>query len=93
MSKYGELEEKLNSNYYEAEDARLHEIYLMKRASGEKCCCESSYEEFKKDCFEAFEITDNPKAERLWSLCWDRGHSEGYRRVFEWLDEWVDLIQ
>lgn len=51
------------------------------------------YDEFKRDLFKEFFVTNNPKAERLFYLCWDRKHDEGYESVYEFFEEFVDLIR
>ena len=43
----------------------------------------------KKD----LDILDNPKAEKLMSIAWERGHSCGYYEVYINALELVDLIK
>lgn len=93
MSKYGEVEQKVTTGYYTNKDKELYEESRRRKAAGEKYYRDDCRKEFQQDCYEAFEITDNPKANRLWDLCWGNGHSEGYHRVFQMMDEWVDLIK
>ena len=51
------------------------------------------FEEFKKDLFADLDITDNPKAEKLFSIAWEKGHSSGYREVYNEALDLVDLIK
>jgi hypothetical protein len=47
---------------------------------------------FKSDLFDELGITQNPKAEKLWVIAWDMGHSSGYSEVFNYADMFVELI-
>lgn len=51
------------------------------------------YEMFKKDLFEEFGVSENPKRERLFAHAWDRGHAAGYSDVYNVFADLVDLIQ
>ena len=50
-------------------------------------------EKFKEDLFKEFEVENNPKRVKCFSLAWERGHSEGIERVYEEFDELVELIE
>lgn len=50
------------------------------------------HRQFKFDLFEELGISDNPKAELLFSKAWDRGHSDGYYAVFNVAVDLMDLI-
>lgn len=50
-------------------------------------------EEFKADAFEELGITNNPKAELLFSKAWELGHSYGLSEVWIYLQDLVELIQ
>jgi len=49
--------------------------------------------EFDQDVFEEFGVVGHPKAAKAMSLAWDRGHSEGFDRVYEEFAELVELIK
>lgn len=49
-------------------------------------------QQFKADLFEDLGITDNPKANTLYSRAWDYGHSSGLREVHNYASDLVDLI-
>lgn len=49
-------------------------------------------EMFKKDVFENFGVTDNPKAERCFEIAWEDCHSYGFNEVFNKFGELIDLI-
>ena len=49
--------------------------------------------EFEQDVFEEFDVVGHPKAAKVMSLAWDRGHSEGFYRVYEEFAELVELIK
>ena len=48
--------------------------------------------DFKANLFERWEVTNHPKAEKVWSMAWDRSHSEGLHSVEMEFEELVDLI-
>ena len=50
------------------------------------------YEQFKVDLKEDLGITDHPKAETLFDLAWEYGHSGGYREVYNYALDLVDLL-
>jgi len=49
--------------------------------------------EFKQDIFDEFGVTGHPKAEEVYSLAWERGHSVGLSEVYNEFSELVVLIQ
>ncbi len=49
-------------------------------------------DEFKKDLFEEYGVTNNPKKDLLWSKAWDHGHSSGLGNVEYHFRDLVDLI-
>jgi hypothetical protein len=49
--------------------------------------------EFKLALFEAYDVKNNPRREKLFSLAWERGHSEGYESVENIFIDLVDLIK
>ncbi len=48
--------------------------------------------EFKAELFAYYDVADNPKAERLYELAYERGHASGFHEVVYQFDELVDLI-
>ena len=50
------------------------------------------HEEFMKDLFEHFGVSQNPKARLCFEKAWDRGHSYGYEGVMSCFEDIVDLI-
>jgi hypothetical protein len=38
-------------------------------------------------------IAGHPKADKLWSLAWDDGHSAGYYDVIGYYEEFVELVK
>lgn len=48
---------------------------------------------FKADLEKAFGVEGNPKAEKLWAISWDFGHSAGYDEVLSYYSELVELIR
>lgn len=51
------------------------------------------HNEFKKDLFDELEISDNPKAEVLFSKAWEYGHSAGFEEVYNYACDLVELIK
>lgn len=50
-------------------------------------------QEFKVDLFEELNITNNPKAELLYSIVWDKGHACGFSDIYNEACDIVDLIR
>lgn len=48
---------------------------------------------FKNDLFEFFDVKDNPKANLLYSKCYELGHSGGLAEIYCKFDDLVDLIR
>jgi hypothetical protein len=63
---------------------------MQKEYNEEESRC---YNQFKQDLLEEYYVTDNPKAEKCFSMAWEKGHSSGYESVANEFDELVDLIQ
>lgn len=49
--------------------------------------------QFKADLEAEFGVIGNPKADKCFSLAWDYGHSSGYREVYSYYSELVELIK
>ena len=50
-------------------------------------------EEFKRDLFEEFGVTDNPKKDRCYTIAYERGHSSGFSEVYSEFSDLVELIK
>jgi hypothetical protein len=51
------------------------------------------FEEFRQDLFKVYEVEDNPKKEKCFSLAWEHGHSAGYTEVLSYFHDFVELIK
>jgi hypothetical protein len=47
---------------------------------------------FRRDLFEDLGITDNPRADKLYSMAWEHGHSVGYSEVYNYACDLAELI-
>lgn len=50
-------------------------------------------EEFKQDLFAEYGVTNHPKAERVFELAYQYGHSAGYSEVMFYFGDLVQLIR
>lgn len=50
-------------------------------------------EQFYEDFKEELDIVGNPKADKLFSIAWDMGHSSGYENVVSVAWDLVELIK
>lgn len=48
---------------------------------------------FRDDLLEALGIQNHPKANKLYDMAWEEGHSEGYRRVADVAEELAELLR
>jgi hypothetical protein len=51
------------------------------------------HQEFVKDLFEEYGVTDNPKRFKCFDLAWEHGHPSGYEEVYNYFGDFVDLIR
>lgn len=72
---------------FEEKERLFKEAMIARRADEGRL-----YESFKEDTLAELDITKHPKAERLWSLAWERGHATGFMTVLEEAEELVDLL-
>ena len=49
-------------------------------------------EEFEKDLMEEFGLIDHPKADKIFSYVWEKGHSYGFREVYTCMEEIIELF-
>lgn len=49
--------------------------------------------QFKQDMFVELGIVGHPKADRLYSIAWEQGHSAGYSEILSYAWDMVDLIK
>jgi hypothetical protein len=50
-------------------------------------------EQFKLDLFNAFEVVDHPRAERVYELAYEYGHASGYTEILYYFSDIVSLIK
>jgi hypothetical protein len=67
-----------------AELRRLQQIYGTHVHSVEQ--------ELKTDLEREYDLATHPKRDKLWSLAWEKGHSDGYQQVYGEYCELVDLL-
>ena len=48
--------------------------------------------QFRIDALKDLGLTNHPKAYRLFEIAWDNRHSEGYRAVYEEMEELSELM-
>lgn len=49
--------------------------------------------EFKVDLLDEHGLTGHPKADRAFTMAWDRGHASGYQEVANEFDDLADLLK
>lgn len=49
--------------------------------------------EFKLALFEEYNVSDNPKREKAFSIAWEKGHSNGLNEVESEFSDLVELIK
>ena len=50
------------------------------------------HEEFRKDLFEEFGVTNHPKAPNVYEYAYDRGHAYGFSGVYDEFSDIVELV-
>ncbi len=50
-------------------------------------------DEFRKDLFEEFGVTDHPKVDRVYQIAWEKGHAHGLSEVYIEFSDIVELIK
>jgi len=50
-------------------------------------------DQFKADALAELGLTGHPKADLLFSLAWDEGHSSGFQEVFGHMERMADLVR
>lgn len=46
----------------------------------------------KQDIIEEAGVVDNPKANDLWDIAWDQGHSSGLNEVYNYFFDYLKII-
>jgi hypothetical protein len=46
-----------------------------------------------QDLIQQYSLTDCPKTRKLWSKCYELGHSDGIEEIVSWFHDLVELIQ
>ena len=49
--------------------------------------------DFRRDLFRSLDIADHPKADKLYELAWEEGHSSGYEEVLNYAEDFVELLR
>lgn len=79
-----------------AEAARLKEKHKADRAAQRKAWSEgegAATALFRADLEAEEGLTGHPKADALWRIAWDRGHSSGYSEILECYEQMVELLK
>lgn len=50
-------------------------------------------EQFRADLEQEHGLSGHPKADRLWSLAWEHGHSNGFSEVVLHYEEFAELVK
>ena len=50
-------------------------------------------EVFKRDLLVSLDLTEHPKANRLYAMAWEHGHSSGYAEVAMYAEELAELLK
>jgi hypothetical protein len=53
---------------------------------------DDDYCQFKLDCLECVGLSDHHRADRAWSMAWERGHSSGLYDVLGELQDLATLL-
>lgn len=51
------------------------------------------YDEFKRDLFDEYGVTDNPKRDKCYAIAYEYGHSSGCGEIHSYFCNIVELIQ
>ena len=54
--------------------------------------CNEVDEAFKRAALADLGLTDHPKADKLWTLAWEYGHSAGYQEIWNYAQEFAELL-
>ena len=87
------IQDKLRDNYYRTKLPFFTIKENPERAMARHRDNARLEEEFKRDLFEDLGITNNPKAEKLYSKAWELGHSAGYSEIYLDAQDLVELIE
>ncbi len=86
-----ELPQKLFSLGVVVEKVVNTDVYRMAK-DGHDTIIRARVSEWKKELYEYYGVTDNPKADAVYEKAYDRGHSYGYGEVSSSFGNLVDLI-
>jgi hypothetical protein len=102
FTEYKNIEAEVKANFRGTFDEIMIEIEKQKAAYKEtydeywkksKLKSAELEEEFVKDLYDEYGVTDNPKANLCYSKAWDSGHSYGLSEVHTHFSNLVDLIK
>lgn len=48
---------------------------------------------FQADVLDDLGLINHPKADLLWEMAWEHGHSDGLRAVYDWAHDLMRLIK
>lgn len=88
-----DIYEKIKTNYYRT---KLPYVNMYQDPSGydayhhDQCSLDS---EFQEDALEHAGLTNHPKANKVWSMAWDHGHSAGWSEILYWVVELSTLVK
>ena len=81
-----EISEQFNKEFHELP----YETEEEKRSHSERSYALS--QRFKEALINGNNLATNPKAEKVWTMAWDRRHSGGYSEVENEFNELIELI-
>ena len=89
---YGHIAQSIKEWKYNSDNYLIHS-YRDSSPKERRMAVRSSENEFKNDLEEAYGVQYNPKAQKLFQIAWDYGHSAGYYEVLGYYDELIELIK
>ena len=78
---------------YEEFEKKYKEIpYVREKREEYRINCNELNMEFKAALEKEYGIVNHPKADKLWEIAWDEGHSSGYSDVEIYYERFLELI-
>jgi hypothetical protein len=50
-------------------------------------------QQFKEDLFKEYNVKDKAKGEKIYSLAWEEGHSNGLKEVENYFDRYIEIAR
>lgn len=93
MTNYSYIYKRIEAGKYESKVPYPERPRTPEQMTEYRTGVQEANDKFRHDLEKQYGVIGNTKANRVWELAWEEGHSFGYTEVLGYYDQFVELIK